>query len=232
MNILGKVVLTILMTVALFGSARGQKFIPEIENFSRKKESFLVDQKGDTIGFTLNSLDRRKGLIVRIGGKKVDGSKFDFSAEEVKFLALAPSDFGKFSSAQSTLTNVAKYEKRDAKQLSREYVLLYQEFLPDKNRTVLVQLLNPEFSTKIQVYHDPYAGTTAGIGYGGFTVIGGDDKSYYVKFQGKLVRLKKKDYDEAAKTYYASCPNFSSKFPVLKWSEFEKHAFYLENECK
>ena len=81
-----------------------------------------------------------------------------------------------------------------------------------KTETLMLQLLNPHFSNKIRVYHDPLAKETASIGVGGIDVAGGLDKSYYVKTDDVAVKLKKKDYDDEFPLYFKSCKALTKKY--------------------
>jgi hypothetical protein len=206
-----------------------QKFLPAFDTFSSKKESLLVNLKGDTIRFFIKDLDRKKGLIVNVEGKTVDGNKFEYKAEEITFMALPPSDYAKLSTTSETVSSINRIQKRDTKELSREYALFYQEYLADKERTVLLQLVNPDFCEKIRVYDDPFASKTGGVSYGGMQLTGGDDKSFYVKWSGKTERMKKKEYDDKALLYYANCSKFKEQFKKIKWSNFEEHVLFNEN---
>ncbi len=208
-----------------------QNFIPAIERFSSKKEGFLVSAKGDTTKFFLDDLDRKKGLIVNVAGKTMDGKKFEYKAEEIKFLALAPADFAKFAAFSEGTTSVVRAGKTDFKQLNRDLVFFYQEYLTDKKRTVLVQLVNPGFDSHIRVYDDPFATQTAGVGVAGMQMTGGLDKSYYVNYNGKTFRLYKSDYNKAFKEFFGTCPEVKSQYKNAAWRDFAEHLFFYEQNC-
>src|SRR4028118_966419 len=112
-----------------------QTFLPAIERFSSKKEAFLVTAKGDTTKFFLDDLDRKKGLIVNVAGKTMDGKKFEHKAEDIQFLALAPADFAKYAAINEGMSSVTRAGKTDFKQINRDLIFFYQEYLTDKKRT-------------------------------------------------------------------------------------------------
>lgn len=69
------------------------------------------------------------------------------------------------------------------------------EIRKKKEGVVLLQLLNAAFSNSIKVYHDPFASETNAMTVGGFNVVGGADKSYFIrKGDSKAERVKKKNY--------------------------------------
>jgi hypothetical protein len=208
-----------------------QSFLPAIERFSSKKEGFLVTAKGDTTKFFLDDLDRKKGLIVNVAGKTTDGKKFEHKAEDIQFLALAPADFAKYAAFNEGMTSVARAGKTDFKQINRDLVFFYQEYLVDKKRTVLVQLVNPGFDSQIRVYDDPFAAQTAGVGVAGVQMTGGLDKSYYVNHNGKTFRLMKSDYDKKFKEFFGSCPDVKANYKNAAWRDFAEHLYLLEQKC-
>jgi hypothetical protein len=67
---------------------------------------------------------------------------------------------------------------------------------------------------------------------GGVTLAGGEDKSYYVKYNGKTFKLSKKDYAEKFKELFASCPKMLEKYPKPNWSDFALHIFMFDTECQ
>ena len=96
-------------------------------------------------------------------------------------------------------------------------------------RVLLLQLLNPSFSSKIRVYSDPFAGETASVGIGGVKLAGGDEKSYYVKKEDKpAYKLKKKDFKADFDALFKDCSDM--KMDKVKWSEFAEYVFKY-NKC-
>ena len=211
--------------------AFSQEFLPAIERFSSKKESFLVTSKGDTTKFFLDDLDRKKGLIVNVAGRTADGKKFEHKAEDVTFMALAPSDYAKFAAFSEGSASVIRASKTDFKQINRDLIFFYQEYLDDKQRTVLVQQINPGFDSKLRVYDDPFAAQTAGIGVGGMQMTGGMDKSFYVNYKGKTFRMYKRDYDRMFPEFFGNCPNLKAQYKNAAWRDFAEHLYFYEQTC-
>lgn len=213
------------------GTAFSQEFLPAIERFSSKKESFLVTAKGDTTRFFLDDLDRKKGLIVHVAGRTADGKQFEHQAEDVAFMALAPSDYAKFAAFSEGTSSVLRAGKTDFKQINRDLIFFYQEYLDDKQRTVLVQQINPGFDSRLRVYDDPFAAQTAGIGVGGMQMTGGQDKSYYVNYKGKTFRMFKRDYDRLFNEFFGNCPGLKARYRNAAWRDFAEHLFFYEQSC-
>ena len=103
-----------------------------------------------------------------------------------------------------------------------------------KTEVLLLQLLNPAFSNKVKVYHDPYAKESGGLGIAGVKVTGGRDKSFYFKKGNDVAyKLKKKEYGKQAPGIFEDCPDYfeSIKFE-LKWAKFEEQIYNYSNTCK
>ncbi|RRB02826.1 hypothetical protein [Larkinella rosea] len=227
-----KCFLTLLLGVQIASSATAQQFLPPIERFSGSKPSYLITKTGERIEFTLDDLDRKKGLIIKVEGKTSDGKKFKYKAEELQELGLYPSDFAKFASFSESTSSIAKAQRNKVGESTRNLVIFYQEHLDDPKRDVLVQLVNPGFDSKIKVYDDPFAAETTGVGLMGVQLTGGMDKSFYVKAGGKVTRLKKKNYDDKFKELFESCPDMLTKFAKNDaWRDFCQHVFYFDQQC-
>lgn len=84
----------------------------------------------------------------------------------------------------------------------------------------LMQLINPEFSSIIEVYADPNVKETTGISFGGGPAIsGGVIKSYYVKKGDDVIWLTKNNFDENYNILFGDNPEFMKNYPYksIKW---------------
>ncbi|OIN58144.1 hypothetical protein [Arsenicibacter rosenii] len=221
-----------LLGLALSLTAQAQAFLPSIDRFSGSKPGYLITKSGERIDFILDDLDRKKGLIIRVEGKTTDGKKFKYEAADIQELGLNPSDYAKFSSVMNSTSSIVKAQKTKVSESTRNLVIFSQEHLDDQDRDVLVQLVNPGFDSRIKVFDDPFATQTMGVGVYGMQVTGGMDKSFYVKANGKVFRLKKKNYDEYFPILFGSCPAVMSKYGKgFAWRDFNEHVFLLDQEC-
>ena len=221
----------LLITLLTFTKAVCQELLPPLERFSTKKQGYLIKNDGTRIDFVMSDLDRKKGLIINVEGKTTDGKKFELKADQIKELAIPPSDFAKLGALSESTRSIAKINRTDGREFDRELVYFFQEYLEDRKITALMQLLNPEFSEKIPVYHDPFATETLGVGVAGIQITGGIDKSYYLKIGGKTKRFFKKDYDDDFKKLFGSCPDLMKKYKDFAWRDLPRHIFYFQTEC-
>jgi len=202
--------------------------------FSHKKIAYITLLDGTEIQGNIKDIDRKKGLIEYIKIKDGSGKKHKLDADQVKHAYLPPSGFDKLVKADKFLNDVRKWtdEKLNQDFFSKGYIYfeLADVKIKKKNRKLLMQLLNPDFSKEVKIYHDPFAKETMSIGIGP-AKIGGISKSYYVaKGENAAYRLKKKDYAANFKPLWQSCESMMTKYERPKWSELVKHAISF-SEC-
>jgi len=230
-----KFTFTVVAMVLLTGTIIAQELLPPVFTFSHKKTSYITMKDGSTIEGTIKDLDRKKGIIEEVKIEDGSGKKMKLKPSEIAHMYLPQSGWDKMGRMNDFLTDANQWDNEDLDQslFGQGYTYLEQSdvMVKKKRMTLLVQLLNPHFSNKIKVYHDPLAGETASVGIGGIKLAGGLDKSYYVKKDGKpaAVRLKKKDYDDEFRGFFSSCSKVSKMDP--KWSDFTMHMYTFAKEC-
>jgi hypothetical protein len=225
-----KKVFFILLTILPFANL-AQTFLPPMERFSGKKEDILILNSGEKIVFFLDDLDRKKGLIVNVAGKTLDGKKFEYNADEIKELYLVPSDFAKLGGTMKATRSVLKMARTDLSELSREHIQFFQQNVEGRKTTVLLQLLNPDFQSRMRIFDDPWATETMGVGFGGIQLTGGIAKSYYANYDGKTIKIYKRNYEELFATLFANCNGVITKFDKAAWRDLPLHLDTYENEC-
>lgn len=219
----------------VFNISIAQELLSPSFTFSHKKTAYLTLNDGSELTCTIKDIDRKKGLIEEI--KIVDGAgkKHKFDPTDIKFMYLPPSGFDKLSKTTSTLTKTSNWtdKKLNNDLLSNGYIYFELADVKIKKKTLklLVQLLNPSFSSVIKVYHDPYAKETMSLGVGPIDVAGGIAKSYYISKNNEAAfRLKKKDYDEQFIPFWNKCDKVISEFPDKKWRNLTQHIITY-SEC-
>ncbi len=227
------------LTISLLfgGQAEAQKLLQPMDGFSKKKPAYItLKRDGKEKEYTIQNIKRKKGLIKEIIVKDKKKKKLTIMPEDVSNMFLPESGFNKFGrewgnafDAQTWGDDGLQAEKRFKDGYA--YFEYTEVMVKKKKRPLLMQLLNPSFSSKIRIYHDPLAKETMAPSVGGITVAGGDDKSLYVKKGDKTaVRIKKKNYDKEFSNLYGDCKSFMKKNKP-KWKEFAKqvHAYTFKH---
>lgn len=209
------------------GTVQAQEFARGAFSFSHKKPAYLTLADGTELEGRVKDIDRKKGLIKFIKIEGTDGTKHKLLPEEVAEMYLAPSGLDNMTNALDKAYDVQRWdEDLDANKLKEGYVFF--ETIPvivkKKERTMLMQLLNPATATEIRVYHDPFAKETMSAGVGGMTLAGGDAKSYYVKAgDAPAYRLFKKTYKDEFATLFAGCDEVLGADDAARWSGVQDH---------
>ncbi|WP_430906305.1 hypothetical protein [Maribacter sp. 2-571] len=201
-------------------------FDPAYSSYSRKKPAYITLKDGTKIEGDIKDVDRKKGQIERLkiieNGKK----KVKIEATEIADLYMAPSGFDQFNKQATYFNDATKWGKSDAsKHISKGYTMYTNQMVSLKNKKkpteYLMQVINPKYSQKIEVYADPWAKQTASIGVGSLKLAGGIAKSYYIKKgDEKVLWLTKKDFDEHFESLFMDNEKFKAKYAdhKFKWS--------------
>jgi hypothetical protein len=229
--------LTIFALVISFVShLSAQELLTPSFTYSHKKPSYITLTDGKVIEGEIKDIDRKKGLIEEIKIKDVNGKKHKFEPTEVKYMYLPPSGLDKLSKKMDFMHNASKWtnDKLNQDFLNDGYVYFetVEVKVKKKTRTLLMQLLNPDFSKTVKVYHDPYAKETASLGVGGVKVAGGIAKSYYIMTDKDKVayKIEKKEYKDSFASMWSDCANLA-KSEEKKWSDLTQHVITY-TECK
>lgn len=228
--------ITLISVIFMVVGVNAQELLSPSFTFSHKKTAYLTLIDGTELNGNIKDIDREKGLIEEIKIIDGKGKKHKLKPEEVKFMYLPPSGLDKLSKATSFVTDAKKWnnEKLNQDFLSQGYIYfeLADVKVKKKELKLLMQLLNPDFSSEMKVYHDPYAKETMSLGIGSVDLVGGIAKSYYLtKGDKPAFRLKKKNYDEEFTAFWSSCDKVITDYPEKKWRDLTKHIIAY-SECQ
>lgn len=232
-----KIATLLAFTFMAIQQVSAQHFLQPSESFSPKKISYLTMKDGSTMEVYLKSYKREKGLIKEMKVEDKEGKKVKIKPEDIQYMYLPQSGFDKLSKELDYLHDVQQWDNDeiDQSKVADGYIYFEQAEVKVKNekKTLMMQLLNPSFSSKIRVYHDPNANETGSISMSGFTVAGGEDRSYYIAVQGNTAfKLTKRDYDEQFVKIFGICPALKEKFEKVKWTQFDEHVYEHNRNCK
>ncbi|CAH0996061.1 hypothetical protein EMA8858_02191 [Emticicia aquatica] len=216
-----------------------QSFIPAFDRFSGKEVAYIYLENGTKVEGTIDDLDRKKGLIEEVtilptGQKK----KKTFEPKDIKTMYLPASGYNKLANSLDQAYNAQKWKNNSVNMeiINKGYAYFEKVKVKIKKDTeeLLMQMVNPSFSLKIKVFHDPLAQESMRFGVGGITMAGGDDKSYYVQVGNEVAeKLKKKDYDDEYTNLYKDCPTLLQKLKSdHRWTNFDKHLLEYTTICK
>lgn len=199
---------------------------------STKKPSTIILKNGSTVEGVAKDVDYKKGLLYAIEIKDNAGKSHKYDSEEIAELYLPVPKVGKalaVSKYLSTSKNWGRKSLNKSTNPNEVYLRNLKTAIRNKKdeKEYLLQLVNPDFSSRIEVYADPRATETGGMkfGVGGFVspgVGGGVTKSYYVKKGDHVVWLQKSDFEENYNMLFGDNAEFMKKYPYksIKWEHF------------
>ena len=219
----------IIMVILFLGVEfiQAQEFLSPFAAVSKKKDAYITLTDGTEITGTVDKIKRKKGLFETIVIKE-GAEKKSLASIEISSMYLPATAFGKLNKALESTFDASSWDNMDinSEHISNGYAYYESSEVQLKKEkvTVLMQLLNPGFSSKIKVFFDPWAAETASTSVGGFKVAGGDAKSYYIK-KGETVgyKFRKKDYKKEFEGLFGDCEAVNSQFKEdMRWGDFPK----------
>jgi hypothetical protein len=202
---------------------------------SPKKTSTIILKDGSSHKGFCNNLETKRGQIYEVSIKdSVSKKSMAFNADQISEMYLFPSNVEKIAKVAKYMGNIRNFgTKKLTKNTTGERIHFINQTVSLKNKKddkeFLMQLINPDFSDIISVYHDPRAKETGGFSIGGSPQLGGGViKSYYVKKGDKIMWLHKDDFEDNYDFLFGDNPEFMKKYPK-KSTEWDYFSF-LVNE--
>jgi len=209
-------------------------FEPVFNSYSPNVVSRVILENGTVVEGFRDDVDRKKGQIYYVKLKdSITGEKKEFNATEIKEMYLFPGGFEKFNKKANYIFDARRWESRDlqADLIDKGFIFFKKHNVSLKNkkdeRELLMQLVNPKFSSVIEVYGDPMAKKTTGLGIAGVNVAGGLAKSYYFKKGDNIFWLEKKNLEDYYDDLFGDNSAFMAKYPKKssKWKELGEYVF-------
>lgn len=195
-----------------------------------KKVSTVIMKDGTEHKGYCKGVITKKGQIAEIYFKdSITDQKSTYEASQIAEAYLYASGFEKFGKVSQKMGNFGMGRQNSVKKLtSNDQIYFVNQKVSLKNKKeeqeFLMQLINPDFSQIISVYHDPFAKESKGYSIGGAPAIGGSGviKSYYVQKGEKVMWLPKSDFEENYEFLFGDNAEFMAKYPYnsINWDWF------------
>ncbi|MDF0719641.1 hypothetical protein P0M11_06465 [Kaistella sp. PBT33-4] len=201
--------------------------------FSPKKETRIILKDAGNVKGNARDMDRKKGQIYSVKIRNTATGKDEtYKAEDIAEMYLPVSGFEKGMRTANYFNKISNWSRKSPSKITeKDEVYLRNQTVSLKNKKAekeyLMQLINPDFSSIIEVYADPVASETTGVtfGMGPLTspqVGGGVTKSFYVRKGDRVIWLKKADFEEHYNFLFGDNKEFMAKYPAesVKWDYF------------
>lgn len=218
---------------------QAQELMRPFAGYSKKKVAYITMDDGTQIQANLKDFKYKKGLIEAIKLKDISGGKKQkIKPEKIKHMYVPISGWAKIDAFYDVKSDATQWGKTNLKKdiFAKGYIYFEKSEvrIKKKTRTLLLQLLNPAFSSKVKIYHDPHAKETLSAGIGSIKVAGGHAKSYYIK-KGDATAYKvlKKTYKEEYKMIFEDCPSLVEQIDANRnWVDFVGHIYKYSTDCQ
>jgi hypothetical protein len=196
---------------------------------SPKKTSTIILKDGTAHKGFCSKIETKKGQIYEVALKDSITKKNDvFNAEQINEMYVYPSNAEKIAKVGKYMSNIRNFStKKLTKNTAGGRIHFVNQTVSLKNKKddkeFLMQLINPEFSDIISVYHDPRAKETGGFSMMGSPQLGGGViKSYYIKKGDKVIWLHKDDFEDNYEFLFGDNTEFMKKYPKnsVEWDYF------------
>lgn len=187
---------------------------------SPKKTSTVILKDGTEHKGFCGKIETKKGQIYEVSLKDSISKKGEiFNADQISEMYVYPSNAEKIAKVAKYMGNIRNFStKKLTKNTDGGRIHFVNQTVSLKNKKddkeFLMQLINPEFSDIISVYHDPRAKETGGFSMMGSPQLGGGViKSYYVKKGDKVMWLHKDDFEDNYDFLFGDNAEFIKKYP-------------------
>jgi hypothetical protein len=231
-----KLALTLLTLCLGVTFVSGQKFMPEFEQQWGRITYVIKNDDSKVWGKSTSGVVGPNGMMALTLKDTVTGEKTKLKIKDIKEVGISSKGgLGKIetmSSALESAGSISEMARTDYKSVLNADFYIYRRVVDKKGKPRILQLLNPGFEDKMQVYADPKAKENSGSGLMN-TMSAGQAESYYVTKSGNShgIYVRNKNYKKEMGLVFDDCPAIMQQFKP-KFSEFASHVFYYENECK
>ena len=191
-----------------------------------KKVSTVIMKDGSEHKGYCKGVVTKKGQIAQIVFKdSITDNKDTYDATQIAEAYLYASGWEKFGKVSKKFSNFGMGGRNSVNKItSNDQIYFVNQKVSLKNKKdekeFLMQLINPDFSNIISVYHDPFAKESKGFKMGpGPTIGGGVVKSYYIQKGNKVFWLPKNDFEENYDFLFGDNTEFMEKYPYksINW---------------
>jgi len=221
------IILSLIFVITI--SVKAQ-FVTPISNITGSAEVTAVDGKIYN-GNLKNAMFGPKGMM-SFKLRDDTGEDTKFKAGEVEQLKIKVDGLAKLEIISEQSSNIKKLANSNFKEVvDRKFIYWQRVKFPDKDKFILLQLLNPGFDDLLKVYEIPNA-KTGETSIDGIAVSGNEAKAYYVVKKGETIKITKKKYKKQDfKLLFGDCQQIiDNNEPDFKY--FAEHVFFYNELCK
>jgi hypothetical protein len=163
------------------------------------------------------------------------GEKVTFKASELRELTFKNNTLTKIISTAEQSASIRKASEANWEQIYNQEYIRYNKATLPSGKSVMMQMINPDFSSRIQVYFSQGSSKTSGIGVplagGTLKITGGRQRAYWVsKDNGKVFKLRRGGYNKKKfERLFGDSPEMLKTYGrPYRFSEFSEHVYMYD----
>jgi len=222
--------LTFILSIFLAQHSFSQSLLPVLEEMPMSREAYLNLKDGNRVNGKIIYTNSGRG-INKVALRDENGNKHEYKATDIDEFGIFSNDMVKLQYFNESSASIKALLKTDRSAVKINDYVVFRNAAMKGGKELLLQLLNPHFDEKIQVYHSANSSKTTSWSKGTITLTGEMQRAYLVsKEDAPVIKVKKGSYKKSFKNIFADCPNLLSiKKP--KFQDFGKHILYYTENC-
>jgi hypothetical protein len=225
-----KILSSVVLMVAIAGPIQAQSFLPPLESMPLSQNAYLSLKSGVDIEGKITYITSGRG-VNKVALKDKDGNKHQYKAADIYEFGIFSNGMTKLQYFNESAGSIKAALKTDRSAVKLNDYVVYRNASLKGGKVLLLQLLNPHFDEKIQVYHAANARKTSTWSKGPVTITGDMQRVYLVSKEGApTFKVKKGSYRKSYRKLFEDCPEMNAiKSP--KFKDFGKHIYHYTEMC-
>jgi len=221
---------SLLLTFLFAVHSYSQSLLPALEEMPMSREAYLNLKDGQRINGKILYTNSGRG-VNKVALKDDKGTKHEFKSSQIDEFGIFSNDMVKLQYFNESSASIKAMLKTDRSAVKLNDYVVFRNATMKGGKELLLQLLNPHFDERIQVYHSVNSRKTTPLTKGAITLTGEMQRAYLVsKDSAPVIKVKKGSYKKSFRTLFSDCPNMLSvKNP--KFKDLGKHIQYYTESC-
>ncbi len=225
-----KLILISLALVCTF-QLQAQSFLPPLEEMPMSQNAYLSLKSGQQIQGKIIFTTSGRG-VNKVALRDEAGNKLEHKAAEIYEFGIVSNGLVKMQYFNESAASFKALLKTDRSAIKQNDYVVFRNAKLKGGKELLLQLLNPHFDERIQVYHSVNSRKTTSINRGPIAITGEMQRAYLVSKDGMpTVKVKKGGYKKSFKSLFADCPDMMT-IRKANFKDFGKHIHYYTENCR
>jgi len=225
-----KFILSAVLIATIAGPLKAQSFLPPLESMPMSQYGYLSMKSGVDIEGKIIYTSSGRG-INKVALKDNEGKRHEYRASDIYEFGILSNGMTKLQYFNESAGSIKAALKTDRSAVKLNDYVVYRNASLRGGKVLLLQLLNPHFDEKIQIYHAANSRKTTTWSKGLITLTGDMQRAYLVSKDGApTFKVKKGSYKKSYRKLFEDCPDLKAiKNP--KFKDFSKHVYHYTEMC-